>query len=76
MIPPTGIATAINPSLRGSLILLTGQNFGDFFCQTPVLGLRLGVDFTFVWDNNNNNNNNNNDKNPHLNFFERNSTRG
>ena len=40
-------------------------------CQTPVLGLRLGVDFTFAWDNNNNNNNNynNNNKNPHLNFL-------
>ena len=44
-----------------------------FFCQTPVLGLGLGVDFTFAWDNNNDNNNN--DKNPHLNFPERNSTR-
>ena len=21
------------------------------FCQTPVLGLGLGVDFTFAWDN-------------------------
>ena len=30
------------------------------FCQTPVLGLGLGVDFTFAWDNHNNN--------PHLNF--------
>ena len=35
------------------------------FCQPPVLGLGLGVDFTFVWDNKNNNN----DKiNPHINF--------
>ena len=36
-----------------------------------VLGLGLGVDFTFAWDNNNKNNGNNdyNDKNiPHLNF--------
>ena len=32
------------------------------FCQTPVLGLGLGVNFTFAWDNNN-------DKNPHLNFL-------
>ena len=40
-----------------------------FCCQTPVLGLGLGVDFTFAWDNNNKNNDNNNDKNnPHLNF--------
>ena len=31
MIPPTGIATAIKLTLRGSLILLTGQNFSDFF---------------------------------------------
>ena len=29
------------------------------------LGLKLGIDFTFAWDNNNNNN----DKNPHLNFL-------
>ena len=28
------------------------------FCQTPVLGLGLGVDFTFAWDNHNNHNNN------------------
>ena len=38
-------------------------------CQTPVLGQGLGVDF--AWDNNNNN-----EKNPHINFLERNSTRG
>ena len=36
------------------------------FCRTPVLGVGLGVDFTFAWDNHNNNNNNHN--NPHLNF--------
>ena len=24
-----------------------------YFCRTPVLGLGLGVDFTFAWDNNN-----------------------
>ena len=40
------------------------------YCQTPVLGLGLGVDFTLAWDNNNNK------KNPHLNFLERNSMRG
>ena len=43
------------------------------FCQTPDLGLRLGVDFTFTSDNNNNDNNNDNNdndnNNPHLNFF-------
>ena len=33
------------------------------------LGLELGVDFTFTWDNNNNNKNEKNDKNPHLNFW-------
>ena len=50
------------------------------FCQTPVLGLGLGVDFTFAGDNHNNHNHNNhnhnnhnnhnhkNDNNPHLNF--------
>ena len=38
----------------------------SFFCQTPVLGLGLGVDFTFTWDNKIENHNNHN--NPHLNF--------
>ena len=33
-----------------------------YFCQTSVLGLVLGVDFTFAWDNKNNDN-------PHLNFM-------
>jgi len=33
-------------------------------CQTPVLGLGLGVDFTFAWDNHKNHNDN-----PHLNFL-------
>ena len=46
-------------------------------CQTPVLGLGLGVDFTFAWDNHNNHNiyknpknhkNDNNVNNPHLNY--------
>ena len=32
-----------------------------------MIGLGLGVDITFAWDNNNNNNNN--DKNNHLNFL-------
>ena len=32
------------------------------FCRTPVLGLGLGVDFTFAWDNKNN-------KDPHLNLL-------
>ena len=47
------------------------------YCQTPVLGLGLGVDFTFAGDNHNNHKNDKNDKNdnsPRL--RERNSTRG
>ena len=36
-----------------------------FFCQTPVLGLGLEVDFTFAGDNHKNDKN---DNNPHLNF--------
>ena len=41
-------------------------------CQTPVLGLGLGADFTFTWDNNknNHNDNHNDNNNPHLNFLE------
>ena len=35
------------------------------FCQTPVLGLGLGVDFTFAGDNHMNHKNHNN---PRLNF--------
>ena len=44
-------------------------------CQTPVLGLGLGVDFTFP-NNNNNNNNKKNEKSPHLIFHRREGTRG
>ena len=39
-----------------------------FNCQTPVLGLELGVDFTFAGDNHKNHKNKND--NPHLNFVE------
>ena len=43
------------------------------FVKLQVLGLRLGVDFTFTLGNNDNHNDNdnndNNDNNPHLNFF-------
>ena len=39
------------------------------FVKIQVIGLRLGVDFTFTLDNNDNNHNDNNDNNPHLNFF-------
>ena len=35
------------------------------FCQTPVLGLGLGVDFTFAGDNHKNHDDNDN---PHLNL--------
>ena len=41
--------------------------FGTLIVELQGLGLELGVDFTFAWDNNNNKNNN--DKNPHLNFW-------
>ena len=38
--------------------------------KLQILGLRLGVDFTFTLDNNDNDNHNNhNNENPHLNFF-------
>ena len=39
----------------------------NYFCQTPVLGLGLGVDFTFAWDNHKNHKNHNHN-NPPLNF--------
>ena len=42
------------------------------FCQTPDLGLGLGIDFTFP----NNNKNNNKKNNPHLIFHRREGTRG
>ena len=38
------------------------------FCQTPVLCIGLGVDFTLAGDNDNDKNNHNNLNNPHLNF--------
>ena len=43
------------------------------YCQTPVLGLGLGVDFTFAGDNHKNDKDDRNDKNDnknnhHLNF--------
>ena len=50
-----------------------GDDFFMDFVKLQVLGLRLGVDFTFALDNNDNNNNNNDNdndnNNPHLNFF-------
>ena len=47
-----------------SLIFFLFRNY----CQTPDLGLRLGVDFTFNLDNNDNDNNNHKN-NPYLNFL-------
>ena len=37
----------------------------NIYCQTPVLGLGLGGDFTFALDNHNDNDKNDN---PHINF--------
>ena len=51
------------------MIILSGT-----FVELHGLGLKLGVEFTFAWDNHNNENHNHN--NPHLNFLERNSTKG
>ena len=47
------------------------ERFDKDFVKLQVLGLRLGVDFTFFLDNNHNNHNNNDNdnNNPHLNFF-------
>ena len=41
------------------------ENMFFVYCQTPVLDLGLGVDFTFAGDNHKNDKN---DNNPHLNF--------
>ena len=42
------------------------------FCQTPVLGLGLGVDFTFAGDNHKNHKNDiDKNYNPHLDFMNR-----
>ena len=45
------------------------DHFSNNIVKLQVLGLRLGVDFTFTLDNNHNNNDNNDNNNPHLNFF-------
>ena len=50
---------------RVTITLGTHLFWGLNIVKLQVLGLRLGVDFTFTLDNNNDNNNNN----PHLNFF-------
>ena len=64
------------PLLDGTFFLQMNKNV---FVKLQVLGLRLGVDFTFTLDNNrnnndnndndNNDNDNNDNNNPHLNFF-------
>ena len=52
--------------MDGKNVLKMGVNVAIFpvFVKLQVLGLRLGVDYTFTLDNNDNDNNN-----PHLNFF-------
>ena len=47
----------LNPKKSRSHKIARHSSKNENFCQTPVLGLGLGVDFTFAWDN----------KNPHLN---------
>ena len=64
--PNTSIATKL--SIMGWVFNLLQILHLNVYCQTPVLGLGPGVDFTFAWENNNNDNNNDN-KNPHLNFL-------
>ena len=51
-------------SIRHSGHFLLVEVWWGYCCQTPVLGLGLGVDFTFAWDHKKK-------KNPHLNFLER-----
>ena len=67
--PTTSIATKL--SIMGWVFNLMQILHLNIYCQTQVLGLGPGVDFTFAWENNNNNNkdNNNDNKNPHLNFL-------
>ena len=62
----------VNCADCGGLSLVPASSY----CQTPVLGVGLGVDFTFAVDNNHNkdnndndNNDNNDNKNPHLIFL-------
>ena len=69
------------PSFIGSSHFVEIFRFPSYSCleklekiivKLQVLGLRLGVDFTFTLDNNDNNDNNdkdNDNNNPHLNFF-------
>ena len=49
--------------IQNSFLIILGHHISDFY-QTPVLGLELGFDFTFAWDNKNKN-----EKNPHQNFL-------
>ena len=56
------------------MLLKEQINIYNKYCQTPDLGLGLGVDFTFP--NNNNKKKKKNKKNPHLIFHRREGTRG
>ena len=50
--------------------MLTVNTFSLLIVKLQILGLRLGVDFTFTLDDKNNDNkNNDNHNNPHLNFL-------
>ena len=57
--------------MDGKNVLKMGVNVAIFpvFVKLQVLGLRLGVDYTFTLDNNDNNYKENDNNNPHLNFF-------
>ena len=57
-------------------IWLTSKYKNRSYCQTLILGLELGDDFTFANNNNNTNKKNKNKKNPHLNFLRRKSAMG
>ena len=53
-----------------SWVFLCYDFWTHLFVELQGLGLKLGVDFTFAWDNHNHNENHNNHNNiPHLNFL-------
>ena len=60
---PANVSAVAELLLLGSPDWCKNETSKDrmIFCWTPVLGLGLGVDFTFTWDDNN--------KNPHLNIL-------
>ena len=55
----------LNPTNMKPNLLINLFSIVFHFCQTPVLGLGLGVDFTFAGDNHRNHKNH---SNPRLNF--------